>query len=90
MAASALMGCASSSPKPIVNEPLKLVGPQDAKTHICGETGCDEEVEALCGEGTMQLLDKQFIDNSGYTKNHHTGQFQKHKDQTTKYLYRCI
>lgn len=84
-----LVGC-STAPKQIVNEPLKLSGPVDAKTHICGKTGCDEHVEKLCEDQTTQILDKQFIDKSKDVKNNYTGKFDRRINKTTHYVYRCI
>ena len=85
-----LMGMAcSTAPKPIVNQPLKLSGPQDAKTYSCGKTGCEGIVNTLCGDKPVEILDKNFVNDNSSTKNHHTGQFTRNRNHKTQYVYRC-
>lgn len=85
-----LVACATTEPKPIVQQPLKLSGPSDVKTHSCGEFGCDDAVQDLCGEKTAQILDKRFDDQSTDRKNHTTGEWVRHKKQLTHYSFRCV
>ena len=85
-----LTACAASAPKPIVQQPLKLSGPSDVQTYTCGEQGCDEKINRLCGDRTANILDKKFVDKSTDSKDHATGVWRHIKNQSTVYKYRCL
>jgi len=85
-----LVACATTKPKPIVQQPLKLSGPSDVKNHTCGEFGCDAAVKERCGEKTALILDKRFDDRSTDRKDQVTGIWVHNKKQVTHYSFRCI
>lgn len=85
-----LAACATTKPKPIVQQPLKLSGPSDILKHTCGEFGCDEAVKQRCGEKTAQILDKKFDDQSTDRRNQTTGVWVHTKKQLTHYRFRCV